>query len=262
MPDYDVKAHARERFGELAQNYVHSPIHALGDDLDRLMALANPQPDWTALDVATGGGHTALKLAGYVRSVIASDFGMTMLGAAQGFITSQNAANVQFCGADAEHLPFADESFDLVTCRIAAHHFGDIYRFALEAARVLKPGGTLAINDHLLPNDKRAMAYIEAFDRLRDPSHNQALNEYEWRGTLLDAGLTVGQVEHVTLPTRLLDWARRQNCSADVIERLHILLAQAPRAVAEWIRPRNVGSPDAEFDHVFILITGHKPAER
>src|SRR3712207_7244418 len=51
----------------------------------------------------------------------------------------------------------------------------------------------LAVLDHLLPDDERAMTYIEAFEMLRDPSHHRAFNEYEWRGMFLDAGLSFDQ---------------------------------------------------------------------
>jgi ubiquinone/menaquinone biosynthesis C-methylase UbiE len=68
MPADDVlKAQAQQRFGQFAQGYVESKSHAKGEDLDRMLELAQPQPDWLALDVATGGGHTALKFAPSVR---------------------------------------------------------------------------------------------------------------------------------------------------------------------------------------------------
>ena len=71
MSDSEVKAQAQERFGKFAQGYVESKGHASGDDLDRLIELVQPQPDWLMLDVATGGGHTALKFAPLVKKVVA-----------------------------------------------------------------------------------------------------------------------------------------------------------------------------------------------
>jgi ubiquinone/menaquinone biosynthesis C-methylase UbiE len=50
-------------------------------------------------------------------------------------------------------MPLDDASFDLVTCRIAPHHFDDVAAFVHEAARVLKPGGMLLVQDHLMPED-------------------------------------------------------------------------------------------------------------
>jgi ubiquinone/menaquinone biosynthesis C-methylase UbiE len=256
----EVKAHAQARFGQYAQGYVESPTHAQGEDLDRLLELAHPQNDWLALDVATGGGHTALKFAPRVGRVVAADLTPAMLTAARSFIHKQGAPNVDFCGADAENLPFATNSFDLVTCRIAPHHFPDCFRFVQECARVLKPGGLLLVEDHLLPDDERAARYIDSFERLRDPSHVRGFADYEWRGMFLDAGLEVESAEKLTKsPGKLVPWAERQGCSPEVVERLQVMLAQAPAAVAGWLHPRCAGTADAAFENHYILIMGRKP---
>lgn len=255
----DKKAQAQQRFGQYAQGYVTSATHAEGDDLERLVTLAQPQADWLALDVATGGGHTALKFAPYVGKVVASDLTPAMLNAARAFIHERGAANIVFSAGDAEALPFADNTFDLVTCRIAPHHFPDCFRFIQECARVIRPGGVLVIQDHLLPDDDRAARYIDSFERLRDPSHVRAFADYEWRGMFLDAGLTVEHAEDYSKNGgKLVTWAERQGCAPDVIERLQVMLAQAPQAVADWLHPTCAGTPDAEFEHRYILIVGRK----
>lgn len=256
---HNLKAHVQQRFGQYAQGYVESKSHAEGADLERLVELAQPQPDWLALDVATGGGHTGLKFAPLVGRVIASDLTPKMLEAARNFVAKQGVENIDFSGGDAENLPFADNIFDLVTCRIAPHHFIDCFRFVRESARVLKPGGILVVEDQLVPEDDRAARYIDSFERLRDPSHNRIYAMYEWRGMFLDAGLTVEYAEKITKSgTELVTWSERQGCTPDVIERLQIMLVQAPDAVAEWMRPQCVGTPGAKFDHNYIIILGRK----
>jgi ubiquinone/menaquinone biosynthesis C-methylase UbiE len=255
----DLKAQVNARFSQFAQNYVHSQTHRGGYDLDRMLEVTAPQPSWLALDVATGGGHTALKFAPHLHTVIASDFSRAMVASARDFIASEGAYNVICVESDAEHLVFADATFDLVTCRIAPHHFADAFKFVQESARVLKPGGVLAVQDHLLPDDAAAAEYIEAFETLRDPSHHRAFNESEWRGMFLDAGLSVDYTEKITRSAKLIDWAARQGCTAETIERLHVLLLQAPEAVKAWINIQCAGTDDTGFDHVYILITGRKP---
>ncbi len=257
-PD-DIRAQAQQRFGAFAQEYVNSAVHAQGDDLERLAALAAPQPGWLALDVATGGGHTALKLAAKAGWVVAYDLTPAMLAAARAFTTARGARNIAFAVGDAERLPFGDGVFDLVTCRIASHHFPDCFRFVQECVRVLKSGGRLAVQDQLLPDEPRAARYIDSFERLRDPSHHRAFDEHEWRGMFLDAGLRVEAVERYVKSVSLLAWAKVQDCAPEVIERLQVMLAQAPAAVREWIHPRCAGTPDAAFDHIHILILGIKP---
>ncbi len=257
----DNKARSQDRFGRFAASYVTSDVHRGGADLDRLIEMAQAQPGWTALDIATGGGHTALRLAPLVSWVVAADLTLPMLTAAREYLTTQTASNVQYVAADAERLAFASEAYDLVTCRIAPHHFPDCFRFVQECARVLKPGGLLVIEDHLLPDDERAARYIDAFERLRDPSHHRAFSAYEWRGMLLDAGLEVEHMETMARrDMRLIPWAERQGCEPAIIERLQIMLAQAPSAVRAFMQPRCIGTVDAEFDHQYILLVGRKPS--
>ena len=73
--------------------------------------------------------------------------------------------------------------------------------------------------------------------------------------SVVEVGAFAGDLTRV-----LVDWAERQGCTPDVIERLQILLRQAPEAAAAWMRPTGSGTPEATFDHHYILIMGRKPA--
>ena len=170
----DSKKLSKERYSQFAEGYVTSLTHAKGADLDMLLDIAKPQADWHVLDIATGGGHTALKFAPHVEKVIASDLTPKMLEKAEQFITSQGIQNVEFQVADAENLPFEDNQFDLVTCRIAPHHFPNVAKFVQESARVLKAGGLLLIQDHVLSENTDVANVADSFEKLRDPSHNKA----------------------------------------------------------------------------------------
>lgn len=259
MSKAKVKAHAQQRFGQFAQAYVQSPVHASGGDLERLVELAQPKTGCLMLDIATGGGHTALKFTPLVGQVVALDLTPKMLKAARGFITEKGVANVAFTGGDAEQLPFAAHTFDLVICRIAPHHFPDCWTFVQEAARVLKPGGKLIVQDNTVPDDERAARYVDAFERLRDPSHHRMYAGYEWQGMFLDAGLTVENLELVHKPdANLVEWASVQGQSAGVIERLQVMLMQAPEAARGWLNPHAAGTVDATFDHHYVVIVGRK----
>ena len=97
------------------------------------------------------------------------------------------STNISFETADAEDLPFADASFDLVTCRIAPHHFQHIDRFLAESHRVLRDGGVLAVVDNVVPAGD-AGDYVNAFEKLRDPSHHRALALDEWMDAFAAAG--------------------------------------------------------------------------
>ncbi len=253
----DSKSRSQQRFSAYAERYVTSPNHATGAELPRLVELAQPAPQHRVLDIATGGGHTARTFAPHVRLMVAGDLSESMLRAASGSISRHNTVYVT---TDAENLAFAPDTFDLVTCRIAPHHFPDCFRFVMECARVLKPGGKLLVQDQTLPEDEDAARFIEAFETLRDPSHHRAYSPLEWRGMYLDASLEVDHIEEARNRSNLVDWAKRQDCPDDLITRLQIMLAQAPDAVKAQLRPGAVGTPAAEFDHVYVIIVGHKPA--
>lgn len=246
----------RERFGKTAQDYVTSQVHATGLDLELHLEIAKPDPHWQMLDIATGGGHTARLFAPYVQHVIASDFTLPMLDAAR---ESTTAENVTFCAADAEDLPFPDNTFDLITCRIAAHHFSDCFRFVMESARCLRPGGVLLVQDHVNADDQRTAEYLDAFERLRDNSHKKAYAEYEWRGMFADAALTVTHTHRLSRPAGgLIQWAQRQRCTDATIEKLQVLLKQAPPKAQKILQPKFAGTPQADFVHAYIIIAGQK----
>ena len=138
----------QQKFGAAAADYATSTVHAKGESLARLVELVGPQRHWRVLDVATGAGHTALALAPHVARVVASDITDEMLAEAAMLAAQRGLANVETVHADAAALPFADQSFDLVTCRLAAHHFPDPAAFIAESWRVLKPGGIFALVDN------------------------------------------------------------------------------------------------------------------
>ena len=134
-----------KQFGAHAAGYATSPVHAKGASLQRLVEVVKPETHWRALDVATAAGHTALAFAPYVAHVTATDITDEMLAEAEKLASARGTANITTAKADAQALPFADASFDLVTCRIAAHHFPDIPQFATEVWRVLCSKVTLAM---------------------------------------------------------------------------------------------------------------------
>jgi ubiquinone/menaquinone biosynthesis C-methylase UbiE len=254
----ELKALNRQRYAATAQNYVVSPVHSVGMGLPRLLELAKAQADWRVLDVATGGGHTALNFAKQVKEVIAIDFTQGMLQAAQRFIQEREIGNIRFCGADAEILPFLANSFDMISCRVAAHHFPNIFAFVQEAFRVLKPDGLLLVHDHVVSEDIQVADYVNAYEKLRDPAHARALAETEWRGLYLDAGFTIEHVEQFTFVHEIEQWAKRQNCSDETIERLNIMLLCAPDKVAEWMLPQYAGTTYAGYTDHHIILKGRK----
>ena len=134
------KTLVQEQFGKTAASYLTSAPHRLGKSLERLVALTSPQKNWRVLDVATGGGHVAYTFSPHVDRVWATDITQEMLDMVKAEAAKRGLANLRTTYAKAEALPFEDASFDLVTCRIAPHHFDSITEFLSEVHRVLKAG--------------------------------------------------------------------------------------------------------------------------
>ena len=116
---HTTKKKVQEQFGTHAVAYATSKVHAKGASLARLVELTQPRSDWHVLDVATAAGHTAFAFAPHVAQVVATDLTLQMLTLARGIAQERTMTNVRFGVADAEALPFDDDAFDLVTCRIA-----------------------------------------------------------------------------------------------------------------------------------------------
>jgi ubiquinone/menaquinone biosynthesis C-methylase UbiE len=251
MTEPHAKTLVQSQFGAHAAAYVTSPVHAKGASLGRLVELVKPQKHWHALDIATAAGHTALAFSPHVASVIASDLTDEMLVEAKQFLAKQGATNATTAKADAEALPFEDAAFDLVTCRIAPHHFPDVARFVSEAWRVLKPGGVFALVDNVAPDttsvpgtskaDLRsaAIAY-NAFEKLRDPSHGRCLSTRDWLELISDMGFAIEHTEHLAKDMEFQPWAERLGADAPTISRLREILDEAEPALNSFLVPRHV----------------------
>jgi ubiquinone/menaquinone biosynthesis C-methylase UbiE len=209
------RAQVQAQFGASAHDYVSSPGHAGGDDLDRLAAWGRARGAPRVLDVATGGGHTALAFSRFTPTVVSVDLTLPMLEAARAFIRGKAATNVRFLASDVEALPFRDASFGVVTCRLAAHHFPALLPALKEIARVLRPGGSLLLQD-ILGHDERDLAdFILEVEKRRDPSHVRAFTHREWEAFLKAAGLTVID-EHTLTKTRPWEeWTTRMRMTPE-----------------------------------------------
>jgi SAM-dependent methyltransferase len=170
-----------------AQAFRESPTHREGPDLDLLVEMCEPGEGVKVLDVATGGGHVARRLREQGCDVVTVD-------PAPGMRPDVVAR--------AEHLPFDDGSFDVVTCRIAPHHFEHIGAAVAEMARVAQR--LLVIEDNLFVDER-----VEEAERLRDPTHVRCYSEEEWKAMLTDAGLEVERAERLERRRDVDDWLAR-----------------------------------------------------
>jgi ubiquinone/menaquinone biosynthesis C-methylase UbiE len=232
-----LKRRVQAGFARAADHYVASAILAEGAELARMLELAQLRGGERVLDVATGGGHTALAFAAHVGEVVASDLTPAMLAAARRHVAQRGAGNVRFEVADAEALPFQDGEFDLVTARFAPHHFPQPAAFLSESARVLRPGGRLIMFDNMAPEDPELDAFVNRLEAWRDPGHVRSHRCSEWQTMMTAAGFTVEAAD--PLVRKLYpyeDWTARQSMPSEDRDALERWLLEAPPRCAEFFR--------------------------
>lgn len=212
--------------------YVVSERHARGRDLDRLVAGLDPKPGERAVDVATGSGHTALRLAAAGVDVAVVDVTPAMLDDAL-TLARERGLHLTAYQAPAEQLPLADASLDIVTCRRAAHHFADAAQFIREARRTLKEGGRLGISD--MTGSLAHIDWLNRLEQFRDPSHHRALAPDEWYKLLVDAGFRDITVELHEEPMTLESWLAPVSPESPDGERA-LRYAGLPEAPVEFVR--------------------------
>ena len=245
-----IQAH----FGASAAAYVTSVGHAGGDDLERLLAWGRALAPHRVLDVATGGGHTALAFAHLGARVTAFDLTEPMLRTARGFLASHGAGDVRFVAGDVEALPFRAGTYDVVTCRIAAHHFANIGAAVRQIAGTVRPGGSLLVQDILGHDDTAAAAFITEVERRRDPTHVRAYRAVEWKAFLRGAGLTVIDEAEVRKGRPWDDWTARTRMTPDAKAALERFVREAPPACREAFEFRLDGDRVESFSDRMILL--------
>ncbi|HVD24363.1 MAG TPA: class I SAM-dependent methyltransferase [Gaiellaceae bacterium] len=186
-----------------AQTMRESPTHREGPDLDLVVELCEPAPGVDAIDIATGGQHVARRLRDEGARVVTVDPAPGM----EPDVISR-----------AESLPFADGSFDVAACRIAAHHFDDVAGAVAEMARVSRD--RVVVQDNLFQGEA-----MEEAEKLRDPSHVCRYSEQEWRSFFERAGLEVDRLEIMSRRMPVDPWLGRADASAEVSARVKELIA-------------------------------------
>ena len=208
MQATDLKDEVRARFGRAAAGYAISSTHSGGPDLDAMLAAA-PRAPARVLDVGAGAGHTAVALAPHASSVVALDLTPAMLEQTAALARARGLSNVEVRLGDAESLPFPDDHFDLVTCRLCAHHFADVDAAVREVARVLRPGGAFLLEDSVAPEDAAQDTFFNAFELLRDPSHVRNYTRSQWCEKLASVGLRAEVRGSFMLDQDFDEWVER-----------------------------------------------------
>ena len=201
------------QFGEQANAYLSSAVHAQGKDLQRLAQLLEPHAGARLLDLGCGAGHASFTAAARVAQVVAYDLSAQMQGVA-------------------ESLPFEDAGFDLVISRYSAHHWHDVGQALREVRRVLKPGGRAIFMDVVSPGHPLLDIYLQTVEVLRDTSHVRNYAPGEWLTLLTEAGLVVREVTSDRLMLEFGSWVARMRTPAHFVTAIRALQQSVSQEVA------------------------------
>ena len=187
----DIQKASRKQFEQQCANYGNSHILSNTEDIRSALHILRPQREQALLDVACGGGHTGIYFARLGLHVTLADISTAMLARAAELAASEGLTIVTR-EHPAEKLPYPDGSFDLVTCRVAAHHFSCPATFIMETGRVLKTGGKLLLIDGSVEEGQpEAEEWLHQVEKLRDPSHNRFITPLKWTHLCGHVGLRV-----------------------------------------------------------------------
>lgn len=211
----------RRQFGRVASEYVTSVYHSSGPDLIPLVKAAQPTTTDLVLDIGCGTGHTALALAPHCSEVVACDVTEAMLHQTSKLADKRGHVNVRTRLADATALPFANNTFDIVACRVAAHHFADVPAAIKEFSRVLAPEGRLVVSDSYAPSEPNGTdETLNKLERLRDASHGRNHRIEEWTAMLQKESLSSHLVDTWDVRQDFDEWVRRMRTPAHSITAL------------------------------------------
>ncbi len=240
----EVQRASQEQFARQSDRYGKGHILENVDDVRAALDLITLPPRSQVLDVATGGGHTGLLLASLGHEVILSDIAQAMLDRAS-TTARERRLSIRTHLHEAERLPNATESLDLVTCRVAAHHFSSPESFVRETARVLRRGGWFLLIDGTVEDEQpEAEEWSHQVEKLRDPSHHRFITPRTWKDFCERAGLRVLHVELTPFKQPDLNWyfdtaATSAQNRSNVIE----LIRTAPEAARRLFR---IGEEDGK----------------
>ena len=218
------------QWGAIAEAYVHSSFHAAGPDLRRLVAEAGFSGQERVLDLGCGAGHTSLACAPHVAAVVGIDVTPQMVAAASTLARERGEANVEFRVGDVHTLPFDDESFDVITSRVSAHHYADAPKAVAEAFRVLKPGGVFLVSDSVSPEEPALDTFLNCVELLRDASHVRDYSWSEWQWMFESAGFGPHSVELFPVHLDGAEWVNRSRTPATKVTVLRELFRGATPA--------------------------------
>jgi SAM-dependent methyltransferase len=245
-PPSDQRTLAGKQFGETAEAYLASAVHAEGADLERLSRLAQTARPARVLDLGSGAGHVSYALArGGAGEIVAYDLAPEMLAVVATEARHRGHRNIVTQLGAAEALPFAAGSFDWVVSRYSAHHWLDLPRALAEVARVCKTDGRCIVIDVVAPESALFDTVLQTIEILRDPSHVRDHRVSEWLRLLAAVGFSETESHCWKLSMGFANWVGRMAASAERVAALNMVFAGLPAEAQRYFA--------VQSDHSFAI---------
>jgi ubiquinone/menaquinone biosynthesis C-methylase UbiE len=232
-----------QQFDPRANAYLTSAVHAAGPDLDLAVRQARRLTSRVSmLDVGCGAGHLTFALAPFFETAVATDVSPSMLATVLAVAGQRRLPQIQVRRANAQALPFADATFDLVCSRYSAHHWHDLAAALQEMRRVARPGATLLMIDLLGDESSLVDTHLQAVELLRDPSHVRDYSPSQWRAHLQAAGFVLQREAFWTTRLEFSSWTQRMHTPPASVAAIRRLLAEASGEVRSGLAVEEDGS--------------------
>jgi ubiquinone/menaquinone biosynthesis C-methylase UbiE len=169
------QATVQKQFTNTAEAFSKFAVRDSPDIVAEKVRFLKPQPEMVYLDVACGPGALILAMAPGLKYAYGMDLTGEMLRQARQFQAEKQVLNAAFVRGEGERIPYADATFDLVSCQYAFHHMPKPELILQEMVRVAKPGGRVFVDDTLGPESDEKFELHNRIEVVRDPSHTRSL---------------------------------------------------------------------------------------
>lgn len=244
----------KKQFGEQANAYLTSQVHAQGADLEYLSQVLSQHAQATLLDLGCGAGHMSFIAAQHVKSVTAYDLSDEMLAVVANTAQGRHYQNITTVQGYAEHLPFENNSFDIIASRYSAHHWHDVGQSLREMQRVIKPNGKIIIMDVVSPGHPVLDVWLQTVEALRDTSHVRDYTPGEWLTFLTESGFTVDKLQKHRLTLSFETWVKRMRTPPVLVEAIKTYQQTAANETKRYFELQ----PDCSFTTDMMVIEAIK----
>ncbi|UWS32650.1 class I SAM-dependent methyltransferase [Erwinia pyrifoliae] len=243
------------QFGEQANAYLTSAVHAAGADLLRLGERLSETPEARVLDIGCGAGHASFVAAQYVKEIVAYDLSERMLATVDETAAARGYRHLTTQQGYAENLPFGDAEFDIVISRYSAHHWHDVGSALREVRRVLKAGGKMILIDVSAPGNPVLNIWLQTVEALRDASHVQDYSPGEWLTLMTESGLIIQRASQEKLELEFSSWIERMRTPEVMVQAIRAYQHSAPDDVQRYYALQ----PDGSFSTDTLFIEAIRP---